>query len=827
MLVRKLCVDWGEIQKVDIWRERGQDGALRTARERERVHTMHVSKRRIMAFMLSAGMLLPLAGCKKSGNSSKSKTFQYSSGQEVKETDPYFQAEVNKIILPKKEGLEIEYENIENCTLTGSAALVTYDLGYELPEGTRIEDLSYEEGAQYYINGTALYDEHGKLISELSDSSYYVNSVTTDQDGNFYILSGEFDQELGKMTLVIDVRSSEGEQVKRFKLPTVEYSDEAFTTSIQVLKDGSLAVFGKGGLTVVDPEGNEVCKVADPGRSFEKAVIQQDGKNYVVSGIYDPMGESSIQIKEVDLKTGALGKVIEADYLSAYSQPTVTDSGIYVSSTEGCKKLDLQTGEIETVFNWNDTDVNLTMVSNARVVPLNDNEFLASVAQYQNNGIQYYLIYLKRADKNPHAGQKILVVGGVGVEYNDSLSEFIAQYNADPNSKARIVYRDYAEGVAINEGYSDAEQQLYLDILSGEGPDILVNFSDSAALQSEESVVDLNPYINGANGIDRSEYFENIFSLFEKDGKMFHLPVRVSLDGFQANTELLEKRFGWTYDEFEKAAGALPEGVSFMEGTKYDELLLSLISPKMRDFIDFSKKTVNFENEDMKRFLQMAKKYGVKELPQDEGMDLEYAGDGIYYGGEDRTQEKYKAGLLAMKKASVYSLRMYCIDKDAMDGKVHFVGYPTENGKGMTVYCMLSLAISASSKYKDEAWDFIRAYLSTPIEGEGTELGIPVNRAQFDAYCRKDMEWENAQYEKMRKQMSPNDMKGYLCTISESDIDEFRELMEHAEGCEITISAISDVIKEEAAAYFAGDRTEEEVLKNIQNRAGNIVKEMS
>ena len=30
-----------------------------------------------------------------------------------------------------------------------------------------------------------------------------------------------------------------------------------------------------------------------------------------------------------------------------------------------------------------------------------------------------------------------------------------------------------------------------------------------------------------------------------------------------------------------------------------------------------------------------------------------------------------------------------------------------------------------------------------------------------------------------------------------------------------------------SAAYFAGDRTEEEVLKNIQNRAGNIIKEMS
>ena len=32
-------------------------------------------------------------------------------------------------------------------------------------------------------------------------------------------------------------------------------------------------------------------------------------------------------------------------------------------------------------------------------------------------------------------------------------------------------------------------------------------------------------------------------------------------------------------------------------------------------------------------------------------------------------------------------------------------------------------------------------------------------------------------------------------------------------------------ITEEAAAYFAGDRSEEDVLKNIQNRCDLIVKE--
>lgn len=37
--------------------------------------------------------------------------------------------------------------------------------------------------------------------------------------------------------------------------------------------------------------------------------------------------------------------------------------------------------------------------------------------------------------------------------------------------------------------------------------------------------------------------------------------------------------------------------------------------------------------------------------------------------------------------------------------------------------------------------------------------------------------------------------------------------------------AISDIINEEAAAYFAGSRTEDEVLKTIDNRARQVIAE--
>ena len=65
---------------------------------------------RVISICLSMVILLPLVSCKK-----KEKTIpliesiKYKSGQEILETDPYFNAEVNLLKIPVEEGREVEY----------------------------------------------------------------------------------------------------------------------------------------------------------------------------------------------------------------------------------------------------------------------------------------------------------------------------------------------------------------------------------------------------------------------------------------------------------------------------------------------------------------------------------------------------------------------------------------------------------------------------------------------------------------------------------------------------------------------------------------------
>ena len=58
------------------------------------------------AGILALVMVLPLASCNRK-TSKKSSDRKYASGKEIQETDPFFNAEINELKLPLKEGKKI------------------------------------------------------------------------------------------------------------------------------------------------------------------------------------------------------------------------------------------------------------------------------------------------------------------------------------------------------------------------------------------------------------------------------------------------------------------------------------------------------------------------------------------------------------------------------------------------------------------------------------------------------------------------------------------------------------------------------------------------
>ena len=95
--------------------------------ERESAIWSALPIKRITACMLITAMVLPFTACKK--NTEKDPILghpKYTSGQDIKETDTYFNAEVNPLQLPVDKDKKLDYLYVENCDFVGNLVIASY-----------------------------------------------------------------------------------------------------------------------------------------------------------------------------------------------------------------------------------------------------------------------------------------------------------------------------------------------------------------------------------------------------------------------------------------------------------------------------------------------------------------------------------------------------------------------------------------------------------------------------------------------------------------------------------------------------------------------------
>ena len=773
--------------------------------------------RRFVAGTLILSTLFSFTGCRKTKTGSSEEN-QYYSGKEVRESDPYFRAESFSLELPKDPEREVDGDYIFECKYLNGLILANYAIRYiEQDEQNPDVDLIYEE------TGIGLFDEQGHYIRELPLSSHIILGMDADKDGNLHILSYTGSIEGGKSS--ISRFNKDGKLLGQVNVPEIPYSNSVGNdVEFSVLEDGRYLINGTE-MGIFGQNGEKIFTVSDMGRYVQGPLLFQDGKYYIRSFRLDGAFKE-MQIKEIDLNTGKLGQGTDAGFLDGYRNLYPTPNGLFAMSSNGLCTLDIKTGKATAFFNWNDTDINRSDLLESTTYVKNENELLVFSRSFTDSNYNMKMIHLTRAEKNPHAGKKMILLKGENMQFEFDFLSFVNKYNLDPSSKARVILVDNGILQTSDEDPVKSQQLQYLELLSGTGADILFGYADQNLYQNPQLMLDLNPFIDGPNGLSRDDYFDNILRSMERGGKLYHLPSRINLNGFQINTDYIHQKKGWTYSEFEACKKEIPDDVTFLEGIQQTVFLTYLLAIQY-DFINYESKTVNFENETMKMILRLSKEYGVRVRPEDEGDVIEYEGGGTLVLAEDLTTEKFNSGLLAARLAYIGSLDQLCTNKNVLKEKSSYLGYPSPDGTGMVAAPQNSLGICVSSQYADLAWDFIRAYLTSDYTAQASFFGVPVSKAVFESECRKILKNRNEEYEKaVREHTSAEDLNTFFCRPTEADIDELREMMEGVTTCTCYDLNILSIVIEEAGGYFAGDRTEEDVLKMIQDRVSTVVKEL-
>lgn len=798
---------------------------------------MRKSIRTIATFSLSLSMIFPLVACKKKSDSS----------DKITSDDPYFSVKMSEIMPILAEGKELEEKWLIDSKIIGDTFIADYRVNYVIPEEVI---RSFEDPNADYFELSRILDSYqercvgifnldGQPIAKLeTPQGAQMMGATVKQDGDILVMI--FKSEENKTELY--TYSSTGE-LKNSK--SIEGLGNDSVEEIIPLEDGSMLVQDLvRNIARYDANGT-ITKTYSPRNQSEK-LLQINGKYYITS-----REETASYIQEFDIQS--LSLVGNKQQITVEFNGTVSDSNnsTYMVGANGIKKVDLLANSSEIYMDWNYTNVNQNYLKDADFSIVSDDKlvFVGNIDRrdlLDNDPFKYQPVVwtFVREKENPNVGKSKIQIGTYG-EVSDSLMDYIVDYNSKAENKAVAYLHDYSAEIVQDskkdQAITEMTDKLYLEILDGKGPDILLNFASFSKFASDKALVDLNTFIDGANGLKRDQYFDNIFRSFEIDGKLYQMPISFDITGLLADQKVVGSRTGWNYSDFRAVVEELPQETSVFGYTLYDDLLLNLLTQGSSSFIDYHTKEVHLNGDDFKQVLNMTKEYGVQTIPEstslvsldcpyeeDELADLIACPDGRQYDDiysiDGQNLELMKNGALASQKVSIWNLNRFVQLKSYFDGNGIIIGMPSPNGSTVSCSPRISLAISAASKYKEEAWDFIAHFLDeeTQYNIARTTNSIPLQR---QALSRMNVDVIAQNKEDQEDTAYMWELPFTLVPILDGDEKEFVSLIESIQTTSIVDRDVMSIIQEEAAAFFADQKDLDTVCKNIQDRATKVVQE--
>ena len=502
------------------------------------------------------------------------------------------------------------------------------------------------------------------------------------------------------------------------------------------------------------------------------------------------------------------------------------DYDLYYSSGTHFYGYKLAEESAEMLFDWISCDVNNNALQLVSV--REDGVVEGFIGNYDedadDSSFEYVSVSKVPYDAVPH--KESLSMAVMYLDYHTQ--QAIIDFNRS-NDKYRIDVRDYSE-YNSEDDYSAGLTKLTTEIMAGNMPDIL-SVAESIPyrqLAAKGLLEDLYPYIDADEQLSRGDFFPNVLSAMELDGKLY-----AACAGFAVNTavgasSVVGDTPGWTYDDYYAALATMPEGCDgFDIGVDRDTMLEACLALDMTDYVDWAAGTCSFDSEDFVKVLDFCKPFP----------------DASYYENYEYTAEDSPANRVAQGKqmlcvATFSSTDFFYMDYDKVfGGQATCIGFPTNKGVGNTLAMLESYAMSSSCHNKEAAWQFLRGFLTEEYQMEGNYL--PTNQKTFEKQLEKAMEVE---YEKDANGNYLLDENGERIPVSRGSVYDgmetyniyattprqaqmLRDVIASATKMMDYDTSIINIVKEEAAAYFAGQKTAQEVCKLIQSKVNIYINE--
>lgn len=678
-----------------------------------------------------------------------------------------------------------------------------------------IEDEEPDPEAEFatYISNLAASGDGGVLLVA---TTYPI--ITNYDDPNAW------ERQRQQTTYVLQKVGADGSEI--FSVDITEYlqkdMDNSYLQYIMANEEGRIYLSnGSTWLWVFEADGTHVTdiKLSEDSWSWLRGIgFLTDGRLAILQN--GNSGDTEIRIYDEEKK--AFSDVYEN------LPPRVYNSGIS-AGPEGSILLegdgilyayDPETQTYSELLQWLQSDMHPDYVDNVSML---DEETIAVYYRDWNTS-ENSIVLLKKTPASEVVQKQTLVLGCMGLDQN--LQSAIVAFNKS-NEEYRIEIKDYSASVDWSQenaydAYQNAQTQLNNDILTGNAPDLFTATDINLKLFAEKGVIeDLNPYLENSSVVSRNDLIVPVLDAYTNSGILCTIPTSFSVATLLGRTSEVGDQIGWTLEEMMAYSEQYPDAALFAYANRYTVRQYCLIYD-FDSYVNWETGECFFDSDEFKTVLELAKQY-----PEE----------------ADYTESLPKQ--IGSHKALLYDMSMYDFQvwqlAELMFGEpASPIGYPSSNGTGVVVSGNGGVCISAASKNKDACWAFIESMLTEEAQTSNRFMwGFPILQSVFDSKLEEAMvpnyrldengepmldengepiEWSNHSY-------GWDDVTFDLYSVSEEDAAAIRETINRISSTADYDGEIMRIIEEESDAYFAGQKTVDEVADIIQRMVQMYVNE--
>lgn len=768
-------------------------------------------KKRLLAFGLCAMMLTGLTAC--GGSTSANKETEASEKAAYVYVPEYFNWDVEE-----PENGYIQTYGIVNGSMLATAS------DWSEEEGNKLEVLKYQ-----LSDGTT---ERIPLVME--NDNEYVNSITVMKDGSILacMQSYTWDETNGSQSsYCLRILDESGQAVKNIDLTEVcekvmeeSGSDYMYVNGVASDGEGNMYLAFEQQVVVLNQDGEQLFDI-----SVDNWIhgIGDLGNGSVYMTYY---GQSGYELAEIDAASKAISRKHEITGNGINGFFNVSEEHkLYYTDGDSIRVLDLETEENEKVLSWLDADINGQYVEGINY--LDEETFVAYYSNWSTD--EEGFVRLVKTDSSLVQAKKILTLASLTSDSN--MQRDIISFNKT-NTEYRIqlkTYLDYstmsdADWENYDQFLSDATTRMLNDITGSNPPDIICFSNSGSGLSlntlAEKGVLEeITPYLEAA-GYKLDDFVEGVVSSYKVNDKVYTLPGRFSIQTLLADSAIVGEKEGWTLEEALEIIKNLPEGMSYSEYDTQENFLATCLAYGYENFIDEVNGTCEFDSEDFKAILEIAKTF-----PE----EYDYSAD------TPSSPIRIQNGELLVIDTYISSLEEIQVSQAYFGDKTPtYIGYPGVGGNGALINGLQgTYAICSKSEYKSAAADFIVALITEPYDADDWQsYGFPSLKSELDKYITEEItvryitdengdpildEDGNPMTEGSGGGFGWGDWSYEYRQSTQEDADVLMHLVENAQTLSVsTANKIFTMIYEEAAFYFNGQKSVDEVAQIIQNRVG-------